>query len=154
MSDENATYKVVFWGEVLLGQSRQQVADRFAQCFKLKDKKVLSRLFSGRLTILKKGISEVEARQYCEAIRSLGAVCRLERECVILTPRPVHSTGRDTLLEERSSAVRATDLRLVGEDEDEPERERRNPFAARDISSGRFYDKLSSTQRYDGRSRP
>ncbi len=127
MSSEHSTYRVVFWGEVTLGHTRSDVARRFAKWFKIKERKTLQKLFGGRLLTLKKGLSYSEAQLYSDVIRGLGAVCRIEPEQSILTaqyPLPQLQAER----EHRP----AHELRLVDEGE-VAERDRNNPFAARDL---------------------
>jgi hypothetical protein len=84
MSDLNLsyqpTYRVVFWGACTLSHDRVDVARRFARRFNIRQLKHLQYLFSGRLVTLKARLSYHEAKRYGEVIRTLGAVCRLEKE--------------------------------------------------------------------------
>lgn len=71
-------YKVVFWGQAAVGVPRQQLATRFAQMFRIRSAEQLKPFFSGRLKVLKSGLTEAQARTYAAALEAIGAVCRVE----------------------------------------------------------------------------
>lgn len=75
-----ATYKVIFSGAVLPGQSASDVATRFSQAFKLSNPKTIARLFSGKVITLKSGLDETQAQRYKTVLEKLGADCLIERE--------------------------------------------------------------------------
>ncbi len=87
MSNGHSTYRVVFWGGLMLGQTRLQVAKRFARQFKIRTPSQLQQLFSGRLLTLKSGLDYDQAKHYGNAIRLMGATCRIELESNPLTAR-------------------------------------------------------------------
>ncbi|MGH1374082.1 MAG: hypothetical protein ACRBBW_18725 [Cellvibrionaceae bacterium] len=87
MSNTESTYRVVFWGGLMLGQSRLQVAKRFARQFKIRAPRQLQQLFSGRLLTLKSGLDYEQARHYSDAIRLMGGICRIELETNPLTSK-------------------------------------------------------------------
>ncbi len=87
MSNTESTYRVVFWGGLMLGQSRIQVAKRFARQFKIRTPSQLQQLFSGRLLTLKSGLDYEKAKHYSDAIRLMGGICRIELESNPLTAR-------------------------------------------------------------------
>ena len=146
MQNGRPTFRVVFWGEVILGQQREIVEQKFAKWFRIRDRGVLARLFCGRLLTLKRGLSQREAQRYCEVIRGIGALCRMEPEYSVLQdtaaalPREITEENR----QERLS--RLPELRLVNEDEGmQAEVVDENPFAARDVESAphppmKYYD--------------
>lgn len=74
----DAVYAVVFKGEVLDGFSREQVQASFARLFGLNAER-LEQLFSQPRAVLKKGLSEDEARRYSSALQRIGAAASVER---------------------------------------------------------------------------
>lgn len=130
MSAGSARYRVVFWGEVTLGNDATEVAQRFAKWFRVQDPAILKKLFSGRLLTLKRGLGYKEAQLYADVIRGLGAMCRLEPE------RPLFS-GAEVRRPARRPAVLAAqppaELKLL-EEGDIPDQEQDGPFAARDLT--------------------
>ncbi|WP_439133889.1 hypothetical protein [Pseudomaricurvus sp.] len=162
MSDStNLTYRVVFWGDVAAGQSRRDVALKFAHRFRIRETRQLKRIFSGRLMTLKKDLSEAEAQRYCRAITDLGAKCRMERETHALTgvnwggdsdqpepkrPRHTASIHFDTL------GFGIEDFIQVQADADSAPDEgaiegSRNPFGAREVTETEH----PPVKYYDGR---
>lgn len=87
MSNTQSTYRVVFWGGLMLGQTRLQVAKRFARQFKIRTPRQLQQLFSGRLLTLKSSLDYDQAKHYSDAIRLMGGICRVELESNPLTAR-------------------------------------------------------------------
>lgn len=79
-----ATYKVVFSGNTLHGKSTAEVSERFSKAFKLTDKNALTRLFSGQMITLKRGLVFEQAKRYSEILQKLGADCCIERESLNL----------------------------------------------------------------------
>ncbi len=75
-----STYKVVFWGGIQPEQDKNQVIRRFAERFKLTDRKQLQNLFCGRIITLRKGLDHAKARQLASALEGIGALCRVEPE--------------------------------------------------------------------------
>ena len=80
----DAVYAVVFKGEVLDGFSREQVQASFARLFGLSGER-LEQLFSQPRAVLKKGLSQDEARRYSSALQRIGAAASVER---LVTARP------------------------------------------------------------------
>lgn len=76
---EKADFKVVFWGQATAGVSRAELASGFAKLFKVRSEQQLKRFFTGRLVILKSGLTEAKARAYVRAIEAIGGACRIER---------------------------------------------------------------------------
>jgi len=76
----NTTYKVVFSGNTLDGKSITDVSERFSKAFKLTDKEALSRLFSGKMITLKRGLVYEQAQRYSGILQKLGADCCIECE--------------------------------------------------------------------------
>ena len=80
---ENQTresYRVVFWGECAAGYDKKDVMLAFAKQFKIKSRRQLAQIFSGRVIPLKSGLSLVQAHRYITAIQDFGGVCRFEDE--------------------------------------------------------------------------
>ncbi len=127
MTTKQHTYRVVFWGQVALGNERNDVARKFAKWFNITETRRLKQLFSGRVVSLKKGLTHSQAQRYCDILRGLGAMCRLEEENKVwLSPAVVAGGAK----EKRVSEAR---LKLVDEQAETAASEY-NPFAARDIA--------------------
>lgn len=77
-NSSSKSFKVVFWGQAAQGVSRKQLISAFIKLFKLRDPKFAQRYFSGRMTVLKSGLSEAQARAYVRAIKAIGGVARIE----------------------------------------------------------------------------
>lgn len=72
------TYRVVTEGEIVPGHNREQVINNFAQLLKLENQpERLQQLFSGHRVILKKDLSEHQARAFAARIQALGLHCAL-----------------------------------------------------------------------------
>ncbi len=142
MPDSQSTYRVVFWGGLMLGQERLQVAKSFARQFKIRQPRQLQQLFSGRLLTLKSGMPYAEAQRYSAAIRRMGATCRVELEYSPLSHRANHAESEvlaaaATDLKpatQTKSAVEVGAYRLVG-DQSDTQPQPKDPFAARDLIS-------------------
>jgi hypothetical protein len=80
MSDENQTYKVVFSGNTIEGNTTSDVAKRFAEAFKLNDQTSIEQLFSGKVITLKRGLNYEQAQRYSRILQKLGADCCIECE--------------------------------------------------------------------------
>ncbi|MBU3069639.1 hypothetical protein KOI40_07390 [Aestuariicella sp. G3-2] len=152
-----STYRVVFWGDVAEGQSRRDVALKFARKFRINDSKTLRRIFSGRLLTLKRGLSESEAQRYCQAITDLGACSRMEAEAPLAgsdwgsaelqpkRPRHTASIHFDTMgLDIQDLIAAQADTKPV---EDSGVPGSRNPFGARDLAEAEH----PPVKYYDGR---
>lgn len=74
------TYKVIFSGNTLDGNTTAEVSERFSKAFKLTDKNALMRLFSGKMVTLKRGLVYEQAQRYSDILQKLGADCCIERE--------------------------------------------------------------------------
>ncbi|MGH1485053.1 MAG: hypothetical protein ACRBCI_02460 [Cellvibrionaceae bacterium] len=84
MSDNDQTYKVVFSGNTIEGNSTSDVAKRFAEAFKLNDQASIQQLFSGKIITLKRGLNYEQAQRYSRILQKLGADCCIECENVAL----------------------------------------------------------------------
>ena len=69
--------KVIFRGEVFLGQDADLVKHRLMKKFNLKQE-AADRLFSGKIVTVKKNIPRETALKYREAFRQAGAICTIE----------------------------------------------------------------------------
>jgi hypothetical protein len=69
--------KVIFKGEVFLGQDVELVKHRVMKKFNLKQE-AADRLFSGKIVTVKKNIPRETALKYREAFRQAGAICTIE----------------------------------------------------------------------------
>lgn len=74
---ETQLMKVIFKGEVLIGQDIHLVKKKLAEKFKLNSETV-DRLFSGKTITIKKEIEREEALKYREAFKQAGAKCYIE----------------------------------------------------------------------------
>ncbi|MAZ88632.1 MAG: hypothetical protein CL693_13410 [Cellvibrionaceae bacterium] len=144
MPDSQSTYRVVFWGGLMLGQERLQVAKSFARQFRIRQPRQLQQLFSGRLLTLKSGMPYAEAKRYSDAIRRMGATCRIELEYSLLNPRAHQAESKvlavaTTGLKPEDVATSQRDInhdsyRLVA-DQNDTQTKAKDPFAARDLIS-------------------
>jgi len=145
MPESHSTYRVVFWGGLMLGQERRQVAKNFARQFKIRQPRQLQQLFSGRLLTLKSAMSYAEAKRYSAAIRKMGATCRVELEYSPLRYRAnpadsealVASTGGlkpEAATAQAKPTVASETFSLAG-DQSDIQPKAKDPFAARDLMS-------------------
>ena len=72
MKDDNR-YKVTFMGQIVAGKNSEQVKQNLAQLFK-SSADTIDKLFSGQSMIIKKDISETEAKTYQQAMHKAGAI--------------------------------------------------------------------------------
>lgn len=128
MSNRHPTYRVVFWGEVMLGRAGEDVARQFAKWFKIEDSRKLRQVFSGRLLVLKKGLSYQDATLYSDVIRGLGAMCRIEPERIAFA-----EPSRITQIAEIAATKPVVPVELQLVEEGLAQEDHANPFAARDI---------------------
>jgi hypothetical protein len=75
----DSTYRVVFSGNALPGTDRDTAISNFAQLFKKTPEQVAG-LFSGKPSVIKKGVSEAEAQKYCRALEKAGLAVSAEAE--------------------------------------------------------------------------
>lgn len=75
----SGTYKVVFRGDILPGQSLAEVRTRLGELFKL-DEAGLNKLFCGRPVTLKRNLDATAAGKWCEALQRAGAVAESRPE--------------------------------------------------------------------------
>ena len=149
MSDSSSSYRVVFWGGLILGQERRQVAKRFARQFKIRNPRQLQQLFSGRLLTLKSNLGYEDACRYSDAIRKMGAICRLELET---NPLSAEYGERQRRAVETFKPSVTPDLRLMNAEELVSDSDsHRNPFAARDLAEDhhppcKYFDARASSQ--------
>ena len=80
MNNDNQTYKVIFSGNIIEGNTISEVAQRFAQAFKLNDQTSIEQLFSGKVMTLKRGLTHEQAQRYSRILQKLGADCCIECE--------------------------------------------------------------------------
>jgi hypothetical protein len=80
MKEAKEHYKVVFSGNTLDGASPADVAEKFAEAFKLNDQVSLEQLFSGKIITLKRGLNYEQAKRYSRILQKLGADCCIEQE--------------------------------------------------------------------------
>ena len=70
---EKSSYWVVTDGSILTGFERSAVMQKFERLLKLQNKpELLERMFSGRRVILKKGLTEEQAKTFVEQLQSQG----------------------------------------------------------------------------------
>lgn len=133
MSNEESTYRVVFWGGVMPDHTQAQVARQFARRFHIRDRRLLKRLFCGRVVTLKRGLNYTQAQRYQDVLAGLGATCRLEAEANLLVNS---AETRVTMVEALDEPVVARDLALEPQSEPAAEAPADDDqlFAARDVS--------------------
>lgn len=72
-------YSVIFAGRIHEEYSLKQVRQNLAALFRTNDVALLDLLFSGKPAVLKKGLSEQEARKYQDTLLRAGAICELRQ---------------------------------------------------------------------------
>ena len=75
-----STYKILFFGNVVNGHNKTDVAKRFASMLNIRNKDTLRKMFSGKSVTLKKGLSEEKAKQYSYSLFDMGVECCIEPE--------------------------------------------------------------------------
>ncbi len=83
-----ARFKVVYWGSVVEGFSRQMVMNEAARLFRLPPREILG-LFSGRKAVLKRGLSAQEGARYVVRLAQIGMQIELEVDAESLPAAPV-----------------------------------------------------------------
>jgi hypothetical protein len=76
---DEARYKLVFEGQVAPEIPTDTVKANLARLFKC-DLSRIEPLFNSKMSVLKRGLSEQEAKRYVQALRVAGAEVRMERE--------------------------------------------------------------------------
>lgn len=124
-------FKVVFWGQPAAGVRREVLAKAFAKQFRVRSLTRLRHFFTGRLVVLKEGLSESRARQLVRLVESIGGVCRMERCQSIQLQGELAERHTPSFLQ---ADFDASQLALVQEaPEPAPVVDRRNPFEAREL---------------------
>lgn len=84
-------YSIVFTGEVRPGATLDETRRNLAEMFNIKDPALLDRVFSGQRVVLKKGLSEDQARQQEMLLYMAGAACEIKNNAppAPVTPAPV-----------------------------------------------------------------
>lgn len=137
-------FKVVFWGQPADGVARKQLIERFITLFKLRDPRQAQRFFSGRLVVLKSGLSETQAKAFSRAVQGIGGVCRVERTKVVKLDGELARRHRPSFLQ---PGLCADDMSLAPKFSEPPvkpgtreitpgEPTRKSLFEARDVSGG------------------
>lgn len=87
-AEHQARFKVVYWGSVVEGFSRQMVMNEAARLFRLPPREILG-LFSGRKAVLKRGLSAQEGARYVVRLAQIGMQIELEVDAASLPATPV-----------------------------------------------------------------
>ncbi|WP_444901022.1 hypothetical protein ACJJIG_12700 [Microbulbifer sp. SSSA007] len=82
-----ATYSLVFRGDLIDGFTANDVKSNMARLFKSTPQAV-EKLFSGRPLILRKGLSQAQAEQFQATLAKIGAQVTLKDESGIATAKP------------------------------------------------------------------
>ena len=92
---ESRGYQVVTEGLIVPGYDQRAVKRKFAQLLNLQNQpERLEQLFSGRRVILKKGVTETQAKEFAMKVQSYGLKCMLVGEAAnseVATPSPVRA---------------------------------------------------------------
>lgn len=72
-------YRVVFSGNTIPGHDRDTAIRNFAQLLKRTPEQVAG-AFSGKSSVLKKGLSEAEAEKYCRVLEKAGLMVHAEKD--------------------------------------------------------------------------
>lgn len=103
-------YRVVFSGTTIPGYDRDTAIRNFAQLLKRTPEQVAG-AFSGKASVLKKGLSEAEAEKYCRVLEKAGLMVHAERESAI---------GSLALADEAPAAKPSGGLSLALQDDNAP----------------------------------
>lgn len=71
------TFRLVFQGKIAPDQDLAEVKGRLQKLFK-KDAATIDKMFGGKKVCLKQGLSQSQAQQYQEKMRSIGVLCEIE----------------------------------------------------------------------------
>ena len=71
------TFRLVFQGKIAPDQDLAEVKGRLQKLFK-KDAATIDKMFGGKKVCLKQGLTESQAQQYQEKMRSIGVLCDVE----------------------------------------------------------------------------
>ena len=137
-------YKIIFWGQPEDGVGRKLLAERFIALFRLRDPSQARRFFSGRMVVLKSGLSEAQARTFAQALRDIGGVCRIERTQAVQLDGELARRRRPSFME---PGVSSDQMSLAPLEQERPlpegardvsgrEPNRKSVFEARDVSGG------------------
>ncbi|AFU98275.1 hypothetical protein [Simiduia agarivorans] len=137
-------FKVVFWGQPADGVARKQLIERFIALFKLREPGQAQRFFSGRLVVLKSGLSESQAKAFARAVQGIGGVCRVEKTQVVKLDGELARRHRPSFLQ---PGLCADDMSLAPKFSEPPARPgtreistgeptRKSLFESRDVSGG------------------
>lgn len=85
MNQATSQFQVVLTGAIQAGQDRQLVLDKLAKLFK-QPPEMLASLLNGKVTTIKRGLSETQAMQYVTALNLAGAIARAEAMMTASTP--------------------------------------------------------------------
>ena len=135
-----ADFKVVFWGQANHGVERSDLAQGFAKLFKLRSNEQLKRFFSGRVVVLKSGLTEAQARAYVRAIEAIGGRCRIEKNQLVRLEGELAKRQKPSFMR---AGLNADQMSLAPIEHQLPEAkpvarvERRSMFEAREVN-GRF----------------
>jgi len=75
MNEENL-YDVIFNGQIVSGESIDQVKENLARLFKANEA-TIEKLFSSKNIAIKKSITEQKANTYLQAMQNAGALAKL-----------------------------------------------------------------------------
>jgi hypothetical protein len=88
-----ASFQVALTG-LIDGHNAEDVAHRLAQMFKQSPGKMLE-ILDGKRRVLKKGLSEADARKYEVALTGAGCTCTVSAEAVAAPPAPEAATAAE-----------------------------------------------------------
>jgi hypothetical protein len=81
------TYTVIFTGQMQEGADLDRATQKMAAMTKNPEEKIKTLLSSGKSTVIRKGLSENEARQYNQKLTAIGLVIKVKK--VVPQPPPV-----------------------------------------------------------------
>jgi len=74
-----STFRLVFQGNIAPDQELVEVKGRLQKLFK-KDAATIDKMFTGKKVALKQGLTQAQAQQYQQKMRSLGVLCAIESQ--------------------------------------------------------------------------
>lgn len=74
-----STFKIIFKSQIVENQSLDTVKKRFAKQFKMTEQKA-ENFFQGKAVVLKKGISDADAKKWQAGLRQIGLITDIQPE--------------------------------------------------------------------------
>ena len=108
-----ASYRILFDGEIQEGQDLDEVKAGLCALFRTEDRGKIDGLFRNTPKVLKKDLSEEQARKYQRAFEKTGAYCRILEELPEAADVSAPQEDRSNEVTERSAPEHSQESQLV-----------------------------------------